>query len=118
RFRTKAPTRIEPPCSSPDSDGVARLCASPHGLSSPSPLRERPRRGSLTHRLFGQPHSVELLVQEVGGGDGPSTDLGVVRHDAVPLEGIEVVDLLVKQPLLEGAEIPLALLGIHGARLL
>src|SRR5713226_5710722 len=69
-------------------------------------------------RLLGQPHVVELLVQEVRGCDGPSPDLGAVGDDPVPLQGVDVVGLLVEQPLLEGAQIPLALLGIQGARLL
>jgi len=55
------------------------------------------------------------LIQEVRRGDGPAPDLGVVRDDPVPLQGVDVVDLLVEEASLEGADISLALLGIHGA---
>src|SRR5438132_14001698 len=47
--------------------------------------------------LFGQPHAVELVVDEVAGRDGPATELGAVRDDAVPLERVGVVRLLVQQ---------------------
>jgi hypothetical protein len=41
-----------------------------------------------------------------------------VRDDAVLLQRIDVVRFLVEQPLLESAQMALALLGIEGARLL
>src|SRR4026209_888703 len=57
-------------------------------------LDERPRS------LLGQPHRVELVVQVVARGDGPAAHLREMRHDAVPLEGHDVVHLLVVEPLL------------------
>src|SRR5712691_11082540 len=56
-------------------------------------------------RLLRQPHAVELLVQEVRRRDGPAAHLGAVGDDPVPLQGVDVVGLLVEQPLLEGAQI-------------
>src|SRR5215510_14484750 len=68
--------------------------------------------------LLGEPHAVELVVDEVAGRDGPAVHLGAVRDDAVPLERVEVVGLLVQQSSLEVADPLLALLGIEGAALL
>src|SRR5438132_14128494 len=68
-------------------------------------------------RLLRQPDRVELLVQEVRRRDRPTPQPGAVRDDAVPLQRVEVVDLLVEQPLLESAQKPPALLGVHGPRL-
>src|SRR5262245_55351564 len=62
-----------------------------------------------------QPDGIELLIQIVRRRDRPAADLGAVGHDAVPLQRVEVVHLLVEQSLLEGAQIPLALFGIDGA---
>src|SRR5213593_891374 len=47
--------------------------------------------------LLGQPHAVELVVDEMAGRDGPAAELGAVRDDAVPLERVGVVRLLVQQ---------------------
>src|SRR2546425_3139891 len=55
--------------------------------------------------LIGQPHAVELVVDEVAGRDGPATELGAVRDDAVPLERVGVVRLLVQQSPLEVADV-------------
>src|SRR5437899_7357276 len=68
--------------------------------------------------LFGQPHAVELVVDEVAGRDGPAAELGAVRNDAVPLERVGVVSLLVQQPTLEVADVFLPLLGVERAALL
>src|SRR5437879_4859896 len=67
--------------------------------------------------LLRQPHPVELLVQEVAGGDRPAAHPAEVRHDAVPREGVDEVHFLVVEALLERAQEALALLGIGGARL-
>src|SRR3989441_3132195 len=69
-------------------------------------------------RLPGQPHRVELLVQVVAGRDGPAVDLRVVGNDAVPLQGIDVVDLLVEEPPLEVPDRALAPLHVAGLALL
>src|SRR5436190_7367276 len=68
--------------------------------------------------LLSQPHRVELVVEIVAGRDRPASHLARVRDDAVPLECVDHVHFLVQQPLLEGAEVPLPLLGVRGARLL
>src|SRR5262245_11521434 len=68
--------------------------------------------------LLGQPDRVELIVQVVAGGDRPAFHLGAVRDDAVPLERVEHVHLLVEQALLERAEQGPPLVGIDGPRLL
>src|SRR5262245_17598066 len=68
--------------------------------------------------LLGEPHAVELVVDEVTGRDGPPAHLGAMRDDAVPLERVEVVGLLVQQSSLKVADPLLALLGIEGAALL
>src|SRR5215470_293919 len=68
--------------------------------------------------LLGEPHAVELVVDEVTGRDGPAVHLGAVRDDAVPLERVEVVRLLVQQPPFEVADPFLALLGVERAALL
>src|SRR5215470_5064040 len=68
--------------------------------------------------LLGEPHAVELVVDEVAGRDGPAAHLGAVRDDAVPLERVEVVGLLVQQSSLEVADPLLPLFGIEGAALL
>src|SRR5262245_40331195 len=60
-----------------------------------------PRGASRPGRLLGEPDGVELLVQVVRRGDGPSLHLGAVRDDPVPLQRVEVVHLLVDQALLE-----------------
>src|SRR5215470_8013088 len=72
----------------------------------------------VTRPLLGEPHAVELVVDEVAGRHGPAAHLGGVRDDAVPLQRIEVVGLLVQQPSLEVADPLLPLLGIEGAALL
>src|SRR5947209_6637546 len=50
------------------------------------PMRSVP---PLAERLLGEPHGVELLVQEVAGRDRPATHPRAVRDDAVPLERVE-----------------------------
>src|SRR2546422_1979032 len=67
---------------------------------------------------FGEPHRVEVLVQIVARRDRPAPHLGVVRDDPVPLERDERVRLLVEEPALELADVPLALLGIEGPALI
>src|SRR5215831_3330864 len=78
----------------------------------------RQRRWIDTGSLLGEPDRVELAVQEVTRGHRVAVDLAVVGHDAVPLQRVDVVHLLVVEPLLEGAQDLLALLGIGGPRLL
>src|SRR2546425_1233667 len=73
------------------------------------PMRSVP---PLAERLLGEPHGVELLVQEVAGRDRPATHPRAVRDDAVPLERVEIVRFLVEKPLLELAHEPLALLRV------
>ena len=73
---------------------------------------ERPGQAVALLDSLRQPHRVELLVQEVAGRDRPAPHLGAVRDDPVVLQRVEVVDLLVEQPLLERAQVPLALLGV------
>src|SRR5262245_20762492 len=73
------------------------------------------RRTAWSRRLLRQPNGIELLIQIVRRRDRPAADLGAVGHDAVTLQRVEVVHLLVEQSLLEGAEVPLALFGIDGA---
>src|SRR5437867_5697898 len=68
--------------------------------------------------LLGQPHAVELVVDEMAGRDGPAAELGAVRDDAVPLERVGVVRLLVQQSPLEVADVFPPLLGVEGAALL
>src|SRR5215510_2545313 len=68
--------------------------------------------------LLGEPHAVELVVDEVAGRDGPAVHLGAVRDDAVPLQRVEVVGLLVEQAPLEVADPLLPLLGVERAALL
>src|SRR5215467_14485117 len=68
--------------------------------------------------LLGEPHAVELVVDEVAGRDGPAVHLGAVRDDAVPLERVEVVRLFVQEPPLEVAHPFLALLRVERATLL
>src|SRR5437867_11438851 len=67
--------------------------------------------------LLGQPHAVELVVDEVAGRDGPATELGAVRDDAVPLERVGVVRLLVHQSPLEVSNVLLTLLCVDRAAL-
>src|SRR5262245_21039381 len=69
-------------------------------------------------RSLGEPDRVELLVQVVARRDRPAPHLRIVGHDPVPLQRDEGVRLLVEQPALELAHVPLALLGINGAVLL
>src|SRR5215813_999139 len=68
--------------------------------------------------LLRKPDRVQLLVEIVARRDGPAVHLRAVRDDAVPLERVDVVNLFVQEPLLEGAKVLLALLGIDGPRLL
>src|SRR5207249_10850340 len=68
--------------------------------------------------LLREPHRVELLVQVVARRDGPALHLRAVRDDPVPLERVEIVDLVVQQPLLELANVPLPLLGVPRPALL
>src|SRR5215467_4640780 len=88
-------------------------------MSAPLPPTTGPGRLALfmflnsagsSEGLFRQPHRIELIVEEMARGDGPAAHPGVVGHDAVPLEGIEVVRLLVEQALLELSKEPLPLL--------
>ena len=51
--------------------------------------------------LLGEPDRVELVVEVVARRDRPAPHLGAVRDDAVPLERLDVVHLLVEQALLE-----------------
>src|SRR5262245_65087523 len=51
-------------------------------------------------------------------GDGPAAHPSVVGHDAVPLEGVEVMRLLVEQAPLELSKETLPLLGALRAALL
>src|SRR5262245_25676374 len=67
---------------------------------------------------LGEPHRVELLVQIMARRDRPAPDLRVVWDDPVPLQRDERVRLLVEQPALELADVPLALLRIEGPALL
>src|SRR5262245_33064885 len=69
-------------------------------------------------RLFGEPDRVQLLVEVVARRDRPALHLRAVGNDAVPLQGVEVVDLVVEQPALELAQVLLALLPIAGPALL
>src|SRR5690242_4300760 len=103
---------------SPDGSGArprrVRCCAACATGWMPPRIRGGRRRrsgwrgrvGPASHAawLLREPDRVELAVQEVAGGDGPAVHLGVVGDDAVPLEGHDVVDLLVVEPLLEGAQ--------------
>src|SRR6267378_6759893 len=68
--------------------------------------------------LLGEPHSVELLVEVVARRDGPALHLRAVRDDPVPLERVEIVDLVVQQPLLELTNVLLPLLGVPRPALL
>src|SRR3989442_3918744 len=68
--------------------------------------------------LLREPHRVELLVQVVARRDGPPLDLRVVRDDPVPLQRVDVVNLLVEQPPLELSDVLLPLLRVDGATLL
>src|SRR5215470_5725451 len=79
-----------------------------------------PRASARAERapLLGEPHRIELVVQEVARGDGPAPHFRAVRDDAVPLQGVDVVDLLVEQPTLELADEAAALLPVGGAALL
>src|SRR6266571_6953065 len=56
--------------------------------------------------LLAQPDGVELLVQEVARHERPAPDLGEMRHDPVPLEPHDEVNLIVVEPLLELAQEP------------
>src|SRR5258705_9647099 len=72
--------------------------------SSVRPLSLRP--------LFSEPHRVQLLAQVVARRDGPALHLPAVRDDPMPLERVEIVDLVVQQPFFELADVLLALIGI------
>src|SRR5437899_6014672 len=89
----------------PSSVGIIRRSR----LTMYLPMRSVP---PLAERLLGEPHGVELLVQEVAGRDRPATHPRAVRDDAVPLERVEIVRFLVEKPLLELAHEPLALLRV------
>jgi hypothetical protein len=67
--------------------------------------------------LLRQPHRVERIAEVVAGRYRPAAHAGTVRHDAVPLERVDVVRLLVEEAPFEGADVPLPLLGIHRAAL-
>jgi hypothetical protein len=73
----------------------------------------RERRGHL-RRSLREPDRVELLVEVVRRGHGEPADLGAVGNDAVPLQRVEVVHLLVEEAPLEGPEVAPSLLGIDG----
>src|SRR5687768_8918215 len=104
--------------SSTTSPGMTRMSrnvtsATPNIVGSIS--RNRLIRYLVT--LFGQPHRVELVVEVVARRDRPALDLGQVRDDAVPLQRVDHVRLLVEQALLQLAQDLLALLRIGGAAL-
>src|SRR5262249_47351719 len=63
--------------------------------------------------LLREPDRVELIVEVVAWRDHPAAHAGAVRHDAVPLQRVDVVRLLVEETLFEGADVFSALLGIH-----
>src|SRR5207245_11034972 len=64
--------------------------------------------------LFRQPDGVELVVEDVGRRDRPAPDLGAMGNDAMLLQRVDVVDLLVETALLEGAQQAPALAGVLG----
>src|SRR2546422_2631252 len=109
RSSTMSPgtTRIRKKMSTatPSSVGIIRRSR----LTMYLPMRSVP---PLAERLLGEPHGVELLVQEVAGRDRPATHPRAVRDDPVPLERVEIVRFLVEKPLLELAHEPLALLRV------
>src|SRR2546426_1117803 len=109
RSSTMSPgtTRIRKKMSTatPSSVGIIRRSR----LTMYLPMRSVP---PLAERLLGEPHGVELLVQEVAGRDRPATNPRAVRDDPVPLERVEIVRFLVEKPLLELAHEPLALLRV------
>src|SRR5713226_5754085 len=76
------------------------------------------RTGAPPTPLLAEPDRVELVVQVVAGRDGPPLDLGAVRDDPMPLQRVDHVGFLIEQPLLEGAQELLPLLGIRGPGLL
>src|SRR3989442_739206 len=78
----------------PSSVGIIRRSR----LTMYLPMRSVP---PLAERLLGEPHGVELLVQEVGGRDRPATRPRAVRDDPVPLERVEIVRFLVEKRLLD-----------------
>src|SRR5688572_10662616 len=99
--------------SSTTSPGMTRMSmnvtsATPNSVGSIS----RKHLSRYLYTLLAQPHRIELVVQVVAGGDRPAPHLGQVRDDAVPLQRVDDVDLLVEQALLELPEDLLALLGV------
>src|SRR5213593_1757057 len=99
-----------------DGDGDAHEVATilhPRGRGrSPAPL------SGAAETSLGPPHRVELLVQVVTRRDRPALHLARVRDDPVPLQRVDVVDLLVEEAALELADVLLALLGIGRSSLL
>src|SRR5262245_10563970 len=90
------------------------------GRTWPPPAVEAPVSATTAprgRRLLRQPDAVELLVEVVRGRDRPAPHLCAVGDDAVPLQRVDVVHLLVLQSLLERPEIALALLGVDRAGL-
>src|SRR5919201_3244836 len=67
--------------------------------------------------LLREPDRVELVVEIVAGCDRPAFHLRQMRNDAMPLQRVDDVRLVVEQPLLELAQDLLALFGIGGASL-
>src|SRR4029453_18665630 len=69
-------------------------------------------------RLLSQPDRVELVIQVMAGRDRPALDLRAMRDDAMPLQRVEHVHLLVEEALLERAEQGPPLIRLDGPRLL
>src|SRR4030095_6991941 len=75
-------------------------------------LRHRPRPVHSRIALLRQPDRVELLIEEVRRRDRPAPHLAAVGDDAVLLERVDVVHLLVEQPLLARAQVTPPLLPV------
>src|SRR5207248_5760834 len=79
--------------------------------------RARPAPRPRAPALLREPDRVELVVEIVAGRDRPALHLGEMRDDAMPLQRVDHVRLVVEQPLLELPQDLFALLDVRGASL-
>src|SRR5205807_5788578 len=73
------------------------------------------RREARVRLLLVDPDAGKILIEVVARGDLPPLDVRSVRDDPIPPQRDEVVRLLVEDPLLVGAHVPLLLGDDAGA---